>query len=113
MISEIPIDVTTATDDGEITFDVELDGTTYQLQLSYAPCAQLWYLSIFLVASGVVTPIAQGLALVTAIPLLIAVQVPDRPAGELMVVGDRDAGREDLGTFCKLRYYDAAELATL
>jgi hypothetical protein len=43
-------------------------------------------------------------------PLLADVQVADRPAGELIFSGDRDAGRDDLGKFVKLLYYDAAEM---
>lgn len=113
MIFEIPIDVTTATADGEIALDVELDGVVYRLQLSYAECSQLWYLSIFLQSSTTVTPIVQGIAFVTGAPLLADVQVDNRPPGELIAHGDRDAGRTELGTFVTLRYYDAEEMTAL
>jgi hypothetical protein len=113
MIFEIPIDITTATADGAISLDVELDGPTYRLQFEYADCAQLWYMSVFLQSNTTSIPIAQGVPVVTRMPLLIDVQVADRPAGELIVSGDRDAGRTDLGTFCTLRYYDADEIAAL
>lgn len=113
MIYEIPIDLSDAVADGEVTFDVELDGATYRMQLSYADCAQLWYLSLFLQTNTTTKPIAQGLACVTGVPLLADVQVADRPGGELILSGDRDAGRDELGSFVRLLYYDAAEMATV
>lgn len=113
MIYEIPIDVTTAPTDGEITLDVELDGATYRLQFSYAECAQIWFLSIFLQTNTASQPIVHGIAAVTGIPLLAGVQVPDRPEGQLILEGTRDAGRNDLGSFVKLLYFDAAEMATI
>jgi len=111
MIFEIPIDVTTATADGELTFDVELDGTIYRLQLSYADCAQLWYADIDLVTSTETRSIVDGVAMVTGVPLLAGVQVADRPVGELILAGARDAGRNDLGSYVRLYYYDAEALA--
>ena len=113
MIFEIPISVTSAPTDGEITLDVELDGNTYRLQFSYAECSQLWYMSIFLQTNTVSQPIAYGLACVTGVPLLADVQVSDRPLGQLIFQGAYDAGRNDLGTFVKLLYYDVAELTTM
>lgn len=113
MIYEIPIDITTAPTDGEITLDVELDGATYRMQFSYAKCSQLWYLSIFLQTNTTSRPIAHGLACVSGVPLLAEIQVADRPAGELILQGAIDAGRNDLGTFVKLLYYDAAEMEVL
>jgi len=113
MVFEIPIDVTTATADGEITFDVELDGRTYAIQLSWCDSAQLWFMSLFLQSNTTASPIAQGIALVTAMPLLLDVQVPERPPGELLCVGDHDATRTDLGGAVKLHYHDAAEIAAL
>lgn len=113
MIFEIPIDITKTPTDGEITFDVELDGATYRMQFSYADCSQLWYLSIFLQTGTVITPITQGVACVAAVPLLADVQVADRPAGELLLSGDRDPGRDELGSFVKLLYFDAAEMAAI
>lgn len=113
MIFEIPIDITTAAADGEITFDVELDGATYRMQFGYAECSQLWYLSLFLQTNTTSRPIAQGMVCVTGMPILADVQVADRPAGELILAGDRDAGRNELGSFVKLLYYDAAEMAVV
>lgn len=113
MIFEIPIDVSDAVADGEVAFDVELDGSTYNLRLSYADSSQLWYMSLFLQADTTPTPIVQGCALVSMLPLLLDVQVDDRPAGELIVIGPVDAGRSDLGSRCKLFYYDAEEIAAL
>jgi len=111
MIFEIPIDITTATADGEITFDVELDGPTYTLQLSFCEQSQLWYMNVFLLTNTTSTPIALGVALVVNVPLLINNQLADRPAGELILVGTVDPARTDLGSTCVLRYYDAAEIA--
>jgi Domain of unknown function (DUF6983) len=113
MIFEIPIDITKAPTDGEVTFDVELDGATYRMQFGYAECSQLWYMSIFLQANTETRPITQGVACVTGMPLLADVQVPDRPAGELILAGDRDAGRDDLGKFVRLTYFDAEEMAPI
>lgn len=113
MIFEIPINITSAPTDGEITCDVELDGATYRMQFSYAECSQLWYLSIFLQTNTTSRPITQGIACVAAVPLLADVQVADRPAGELLLSGDRDPGRNELGTFVKLLYFDAAEMAVI
>lgn len=113
MIFEIPIDITTATADGEISLEVELDGVIYLMHLSYAPCSQLWYLSLFLQSNTTPTPIVQGIAMVSGMPLLADVQVDDRPLGELFISGAADAGREDLGSNCKLLYYDAEAVAAL
>lgn len=112
-VFEVPISVSDTPTDGEIIFDVELDGATYRLQFSYADCTQLWYLSIFLQTNTATSPIAYGLACVTGVPLLADVQVADRPAGELIFQGATDAGRTDLGTFVKLLYFDADELAAM
>lgn len=112
-VFEIPIDISSAAADGEVTFDVELDGATYRMQFGYADCSQLWYLSIFLQTNTTSQPIAQGIACVTAVPLLADIQVADRPAGELILSGDRDAGRDELGTFVKLLYYDADEMVVI
>lgn len=113
MISEVPIDITTATADGEISLDVELDGLTYTLRFSFSDASQLWYMSVYLQTNTTVTPIAQGLPVVTRAPLLAGIQVADRPAGELIVTGSIDAGRSDLGSLCKLLYYDASEIEAL
>lgn len=113
MVFEIPIDVTAVTADGEITFNVELDGRTYALQLSWCDSAQLWFMSLALQSNTTASPICAGIALVTAMPLLLDVQVPERPPGELLAIGDHDAGRNDLGGAVKLRYHDAAEIAAL
>lgn len=113
MIFAIPIDVSTKTPDGEISFAVELDGLTYQLELSYSIAAQLWYLSLFLQVDTTITPIAQGIAFVVGVPLLADVQVEDRPAGEFMLAGAADPGREDIGKASTLYYYDAEELEAL
>ena len=113
MIFEIPIDVSTAPADGEITLDVELDGATYRMQFSYADVTQLWYLSLFLQTNTETRAIAHGLACVTGVPLLADIQVADRPEGELIFQGSVDAGRGELGSFVKLLYYDADEMATV
>jgi len=113
MIYEIPIDVTAAPEDGEITLDVELDGATYRMQFSYAECSQLWYLSIFLQTNTLTRAIAHGIACVVGQPLLADIQVADRPDGELILQGDRDPGRDELGNFVKLLYYDAAEMVAV
>jgi hypothetical protein len=111
MISQIPIDVTTAVDDGEITFPVELDGTVYQLSLSYCAAADLWYLSIAYLQGQVSIPIADSLALVCNVGLISAVQTLNRPPGELLLRGDIDPGRNQL-QFTQLLYYDATEFAS-
>lgn len=113
MIYEIPIDITNAVQDGEVTFEVELDGVVYTMQLSWADCDQSWYMALLLHAGDDVVSIAQGVALATSVPLLLDVQVPDRPAGELMMVGDHDATRTDLGSAVVMRYYDAAEIVAI
>ena len=113
MIFEIPIDVTKAIEDGDVTSDVDLDGSTYTLQLTYVDAAQLWFLTLSLHTGDVSSAIARGLAMVSRQPLLSEVQIDGRPAGELIVSGDIDAGRNDLGGSCKLLYYDAAEIAAL
>jgi hypothetical protein len=108
MIFEIPL---TATSEA-YSLDVELDGVTYALDFSFSRRSSLWYLDLYYLDNGARVPVALGLAVLSGYPLLAAVVDTRRPAGELQVQCDgRDPGRDDLGSFAKLFYYDAAEFS--
>lgn len=108
MVFEIPLTST----DANFSHDVELDGTTYSLDFAFSDRSGLWYLSIFFLNNGARVPVALGLSLLSGYPLLAPVAHDNRPAGELQVQCDgRDPGRNDLGSFAHLLYYDASEFA--
>lgn len=113
MIFEIPINISTAIDNGIVATDVELDGAIYELTLTFCDAEQLWYMDVTQVLGGVKVPVLLGVGLITGYPLLLGCQTDNRPLGELIAVGPRDAGRTDIGTYVKLLYYDAAEIAAL
>lgn len=113
MIFEIPIDISTAVDNGIVSTDVELDGSIYELMLTFCDAETLWYLDLTQVVGGLKLPVLLGVGLITGYPLLFGCQTDNRPAGELIASGDRDAGRTDVGTYVKLLYYDAEEIAAL
>lgn len=94
-------------------FELSMDGTTYSLETSWNRRAGLWYLSVFLPGATGDTrePIIQGQAMVCYRLLMEGINHPSRPAGDLWIVGKRDPERLDFGTYAKLYYFDAQELA--
>ena len=109
MIFEIPLKASDTVDD-DFTIDVELDGATFTLEFSYSERSQLWYVSIFLRTDTAPVPILTGRAVTANYPWLIGCTHESRPVGELSVESDRDPGRDELGTYAKLFYFDAEEL---
>lgn len=109
-VFEIPLSA--AADEDDFTLDVELDGRAYTLGLSYSALDDRWYIDVALTrASSTPAPIVSGIAVSARYPVLAGVVGPDRPAGELEFVCDRDPARADLGTVARLTYVDAAQLA--
>lgn len=109
MISNIPIDPTFELQ----TFDVELDGSTYQIDLTYNARVDQWFLWLAFRQDTDLVPILSGAGLVADYPILLGVQHPDRPLGELRCYRAKDPGRTDLGGRILLLYYDAAEIAAI
>lgn len=105
MISNIPIDPTFELQ----TFDVELDGSTYQIDLVYNARVDQWFLWLAFRRDTDLVPILSGAGLVAGYAVLAGVQHPDRPLGELQCYGTIDPGRVDLGGRVLLLYYDSAE----
>lgn len=111
MISEIPLAVLPSEDD--FTVSVELDGRDYVLGFSYSAASDRWYLDCYVTRTAdVAEPIVLGVPCCASYPLLAGVTHPDRPAGELQFAAVDDPGRDDLGTFARLYYFDAAEFTS-
>lgn len=106
MITHIPIDPAFELQ----TFDVELDGSTYQIDLVYNQRVDQWFLWLAFRRDTELVPILSGAGLTANYPTLAGVQHPDRPRGELLPYGSTDPGRVDLGGRTLLLYLDAAEL---
>lgn len=90
-----------------------LAGVDYLLTFVWSQRAGHWLLTL---ADADGSPIASGITLVTALPLLRRVSDARRPPGELMVVDtsgalDVDPGFADLGQRFALLYLDPSELA--
>jgi hypothetical protein len=105
MIFEIPIDASSERQ----TFDVELDGATYALELTYSARVDQWFASLYFRSDSTLVPILTGAGVVANYPLLAGVRHADRPPGELSFDGEIEPGRTQLGALVKLRYRDAAE----
>lgn len=103
MIFEIPIDSLSE----QQTFDVELDGSTYTIELVYSARVDQWFASVYFRRDTELVPILLGAGVVANYPLLAAVRHADRPAGDLVFRGTVDPGRLDLGDGVTLIYFDA------
>lgn len=106
MISNISIDPSFELQ----TFDIELDGSTFRIDLVYNIRVNQWFISIAFRRETSTVPILSGAGLTAGLPILAGTQHPDRPLGDLLVQGSVDPGRMDLGGRCLLLYYDAAEI---
>lgn len=109
------------------TFRVQLDGRTYRVQLDWSFAPEGWYLSL---ATAAGEPILSRRPVQPATFLLLDWVHPDRPAGELLVVGATDTvpqrsvdvangiapeltiPYEAMGTTVGLVYVPVADLAT-
>ena len=81
----------------ETTQQCDLDGRTYSFRFKWNQRAACWHLDL---ATSDGTPIATGVKLVTAFPLLRRVVVDGRPPGELFLLDMQDReGRPTLEEF--------------
>lgn len=106
MITRIPIDATSE----QQTFTVELDGSTFAIDLVYSSRVDQWFASVYFVRDTALVPVLVGAGVVANYPLLAATRHADRPVGDLIFRGTVDPGRLDLGGTVELCYFDAAEL---
>jgi hypothetical protein len=106
MIVSIPIDPSKRLQ----TFDVELDGSTYRIDLIYNHRVDQWFMNLAFRRETTVVPILTGAGLSALYPTLAGTQHPDRPGGELMPYGVVDPGRYDLGTKTLLLYFPKVDL---
>lgn len=93
------------------TMQVELDGTTYGLELQWNFREEAWYLSL---ADSDGNPINAGVKLVVGFPLLTRSKDARAPGGFFQAQdttgGDSDPGFADLGGRVQLYYFSAGEL---
>ena len=93
---------------GSVTFKATLDGVTFVLRMQWNARAGTWTLSI---ADADDVAIVSGLTLVPAWDLLGLVTDYRRPLGQLMLWRSDGSfahpGLTDVGTTCKLFYYEA------
>ena len=101
------IEIPTFVDVPTYSLSVTLDETVYALRLMWSERASCWLLDV---RSEDGTALALARPMVGGTVLNLGLGVPD---GALVVVGDRDPQRYDLGTRCKLVYFTAAELEEL
>lgn len=102
MITEIP----TFTDADWYTLDVDLDGTVYSLRMMWSERAGCWLLDVREPGG---TAVVLGKPCVVGNLLTLGIGAP---AGQLLIIGDRDPLRYDWGTRAKLLYLDAEEIST-
>lgn len=88
-----------------------LDGIPYVLEFSWSRRSESWYLDLYLQTDTDPEPISTGMKLTVGWPLLMGNVLDIRPSGELILVDTTDQGdpgRLDLGTRCKLFYFNEA-----
>jgi hypothetical protein len=89
----------------EYRFQIDLDGTTYELFFTWNDRAAAWYMDLLGLDGNY---IRSGIKVVTGTPLLARISADDRPFGDIIAIDqegeDLDAGLEDLGDRIVLIY---------
>lgn len=97
-----------SSDEGYYSFDVELEGEIYIFYLRYNNRAEKWVISMY---DSNEDPIFQGLYLVLGYDYFNSFYDSRLPSGNLVLVNIESANeeptRDNLGTNCKLLYYEA------
>jgi hypothetical protein len=91
-------------------YDVQLEGTTYTLDLDWNERAGLWFLTLSIASTAGSTVLMRSCACVVGHPLTLGLATDDWTGGQLVVEGDRDPEREDWGTHAYLYYATRAEV---
>lgn len=89
---------------------VELDGTEYQIVLTWRQRPRSWYMDLYDVDGS---SIALGRRLDPGWALLRGVQHDQKPPGSFVVLGSTPYRRTDLGDGLRLVYYTQEELSSL
>lgn len=101
MLYEIPVDSTV----GHQTFEVELSGASYRIELRWNNRAQAWFISLY---SGTGKPLLLGRRLVVNTNILRRHRTPEFPPGDLVAVdttgSNADPGADEIGKRVKLLY---------
>lgn len=107
-VQEIPL----LTDDPSYDVDVELDGTTYSLRLSWNVRADMWIMDMYLPTNAARIPVVLGQPCLLGLLLTLGTYL-NAPPGQIAIIGDRDPARNDWGTRAKMVYLDQAEIENL
>jgi hypothetical protein len=94
--------------DPHFTVQVQLDGSSYTLELEWLEGAQAWFVSLL---NPTAEPVLSGLKVVVDWPFTWRYRTRGVPPGQLVFLADGDSvppGRLDLGSRVKLYYVDAA-----
>lgn len=100
-------------DDLHYRVDVQLEGTTYSLDMDWNDRAGLWFLSLGLPTAEGTTSLMRACACVVGLPLTLGLVSDDWTGGALVIEGDRDPERYDWGTHARLYYASRAELVAV
>lgn len=98
------IEVPTFTDAPVYTLETELGEVSYTLRFYWSPRAAVWLMDIRELDG---TAVALARPCVCGHLLTLGIGTP---AGQLVIIGDRDPQRYDWGTRCKLVYVGEDEL---
>lgn len=91
-------------------YDVQLEGTTYTLDLDWNERAGLWFISISVATDTGPRYLMRSCPCVVGLPLTMGLVDDSWTGGGLTVEGDRDPEFLDWGTHAKLYYATAEEL---
>lgn len=94
-------------------YDVQLEGTTYSLDLDWNERAGLWFLSIGIPTGDDIIYLMRSCPCVINQPLTMGLVDDQWTGGAIVVEGDRDPEKDDWGTHANMYYATSDELAAV